>query len=49
MVDRPTVKMKVVATAGEDAWLTMVPNFRRLCDLADGTINEPNKYFRSDE
>lgn len=44
-VDRPTVKQKVVATAGEDAWLAMLPNFRRLCDLADGNTKEPSKYY----
>ena len=44
LVDRPVVKKKVVETAGEDAWLAMLPNFRRLCDLADGTTTEPSKY-----
>ena len=48
MVDRPTIKMKVVATAGEDAWLAMLPNFRRLCDLADGNTSEPDKYYLSE-
>lgn len=45
MVDRPTVKRKVVETAGEDAWFAMLPNFRRLCDLADGNTKEPSKYY----
>ncbi|MGE0130220.1 MAG: hypothetical protein AB7U82_19210 [Blastocatellales bacterium] len=45
MVDRPTIKQKVVETAGEDAWLAMAPNFRRLCDLADGNTKEPGKYY----
>ncbi|MBI1760980.1 MAG: hypothetical protein HYR56_06030 [Acidobacteria bacterium] len=45
MVDRPTIKQKVVETAGEDAWLAMLPNFRRLCDLADGNTKEPGKYY----
>jgi hypothetical protein len=44
LVDRPAVKQKVVETAGEDAWLAMWPNFRRLCDLADGNTKEPSKY-----
>jgi len=48
LVDRPTVKQKVVATAGEDAWLAMLPNFRRLCDLADGNTKEPSKYYDAD-
>jgi hypothetical protein len=48
LVDRPTVKQKVVETAGEDAWLTMLPNFRRLCDLADGNTKEPGKYYDQD-
>lgn len=49
MVNRPTVKAKVISTAGEDAWLTMLPNFRRLCDLADGNTTEPNKYYQGDD
>ncbi len=44
LVDRPTVKQKVIATAGEWAWLTMLSGFRRLCDLADGNTKEPGKY-----
>ncbi|MGH9938773.1 MAG: hypothetical protein ACREAM_21240 [Blastocatellia bacterium] len=48
LVDRPTVKRKVVETAGEDAWLTMLAGFRRLCDLADGKTTEPNKYYDQD-
>lgn len=44
-VDRPTVKRKVVETAGEDAWLAMLAGFRRLCDLADGRTTEPGKYY----
>ena len=45
LVDRPAVKQKVVETASEDAWLAMLPNFRRLCDLADGNTKEPDKYY----
>jgi hypothetical protein len=45
LVDRPTVKQKVVATAGADAWLTMMAGFRRLCDLADQKTSEPGKYY----
>jgi hypothetical protein len=48
LVDRPTVKQKVVETAGEDAWLTMLAGFRRLCDLADGRTTEPSKYYDRD-
>lgn len=47
-VDRPIVKQKVVATAGEDAWFAMLPNFRRLCDLADGNTKEPSKYYEQE-
>jgi hypothetical protein len=47
-VDRPTVKRKVVETAGEDVWLAMLSGFRRLCDLADGNTNEPSKYYDKD-
>ncbi len=45
LIDRPTVKQKVIETAGEWAWLTMLPGFRRLCDLADGNTKEPGKYY----
>ena len=45
LVNRPAIKQKMVATAGEDAWLIMLPNFRRLCDLADGKTTEPSKYY----
>lgn len=48
LVDRPRVKEKVIETAGEDAWLTMLPGFRRLCDLADGATTEPGKYYDRD-
>jgi hypothetical protein len=48
LIDRPAVKRKVVNTAGEDAWLAMLPNFRRLCDLADGNTKEPSKYYDQD-
>ena len=48
LVDRPTVKQRVVETAGDWAWLTMLPGFRRLCDLADGNTKEPSKYYDQD-
>jgi hypothetical protein len=48
LVDRPAVKRKVVETAGEDAWLTMMAGFRRLCDLADSRTTEPSKYYDRD-
>lgn len=44
LVERSTVKQKMIEVGGEDAWLIMLPNFRRLCDLADGKTKEPNKY-----
>ena len=47
-VDRPTVKRKVVETAGEDVWLAMLSGFRRLCDLADAKTTEPSKYYDQD-
>ncbi len=49
LVDRPTVKRKVVETVGEGGWLTMLSGFRRLCDLADGNTKEPSKYYEADE
>ncbi|PYP83070.1 MAG: hypothetical protein DMF61_24305 [Blastocatellia bacterium AA13] len=48
VVDRPTIKQKVVETAGDDAWLAMLPSFRRLCDLADGNTRESSKYYDND-
>lgn len=48
LVDRPTVKRKVVETAGEGAWLTMLAGFRRLCDLAGSKTTEPSKYYDQD-
>ena len=48
LVNRPTVKQKVVETVGEGGWLTMMSGFRRLCDLADGNTKEPSKYYDQD-
>jgi hypothetical protein len=48
MVDRPTVRQKVIDTVGEGGWLTMMSGFRRLCDLADGNTKEPSKYYDED-
>ncbi len=48
LVNRPTVKKKVVEIGGEDAWLTMLSGFRRLCDLADSRTTEPSKYYDRD-
>jgi hypothetical protein len=48
LVDRPTVKSKVVETVGEDGWFIMLSGFRRLCDLADGRTSEPGKYYDQD-
>lgn len=48
LVDRTGVKQKVTKVAGEDAWLAMLPNLRRLCDLADGNTTEPGKYYDQD-
>jgi hypothetical protein len=48
LIDRPNVKQKVVETTSEDVWLAMLPNFRRLCDLADGKTTEPGKYYDVD-
>jgi hypothetical protein len=45
LVDRPTVKQKVIETVGEGGWLTMLSGFRRLCDVADGKTTEPSKYY----
>ena len=48
LVDRATVREKVIETAGPDVWLAMLPNFRRLCDTADGNTQEPSKYYDHD-
>jgi len=48
LVNRPKVKTNIVQVAGEDAWLATLPNFRRLCNLADGKIDEPDEYYDQD-
>ena len=48
LVDRPTIKRKVIATVGEDGWLIMLAGFRRLCDLADSKTSESGKYYDLD-
>lgn len=48
LVDRPKVKQKVIELTNEDVWLAMLPNFRRLCDIADGNSKEPSKYYDRD-
>ena len=45
LVNRSVIKQKVIETASEDVWLAMLPNYRRLCDLADGNTTEPSKYY----
>ena len=48
LVNRPKVKENIIKVAGEDAWLASLSNFRRLCSLADGKIDEANKYYDED-
>lgn len=48
LVNRSTVKQKVLGVGGEWAWLTMLPGFRRLCDLAEGNTKEPSKYYEQE-
>ena len=48
LVDRPTVKQKVIESVGEGGWITMLAGFRRLCDLADGNTKEPSKFADRD-
>jgi len=48
LVNRPKVKENIVKTAGEDAWLATLSNFRRLCSLADGNSAEASKYYGED-
>ncbi len=48
LVNRPKVKTNIVQVAGEDAWLATLPSFRRLCNLADGKIDEPDEYYDQD-
>ena len=48
LVDRPTIKRKVIETVGEDGWLIMLAGFRRLCDLADSKTSEASKYYDLD-
>lgn len=44
-VNRSTVKENVVRVAGEDVWLAMLPEFRRLCARADNNTEQPDKYY----
>ncbi len=48
LVNRSKVKANIIEVAGEDAWLATLPNFRRLCHLAGGKIDEPDKYYDED-
>lgn len=48
-VDRAKVKANVVRVAGEDVWLAMLAEFRRLCDRADGRTSEAGKYYAQDQ
>jgi hypothetical protein len=48
LVARPSVKQKVIETAGEDVWLAMLSGFRCLCDVADSKTTEPGKYYDPD-
>jgi len=48
LVNRSKVKTNIIEVAGEDAWLATLPNFRRLCHLADGKVDEPDKYYDED-
>jgi hypothetical protein len=48
LVNRLNVKENIVRVSSEDAWLATLPNFRRLCNLADGKIDEPDKYYDED-
>lgn len=48
LVNRPKVKENITKVAGEDAWLASMPNFRRLCSLADGKTEEASKYYDED-
>jgi len=48
LVNRPKVKEIIIKTAGEDAWLASLSNFRRLCSLADGNSIETSKYYDED-
>ena len=47
-VDRSKVRQNIVRIAGEDVWLAMLAEFRRLCDRADERASEPNKYYNQD-
>lgn len=47
-VDRSKVRENVVRIAGEDVWLAMLAEFRRLCDRADEKTTEPSKYYNQD-
>lgn len=48
LVSRPQVRQHIINAGSEDAWLAVMPSFRRLCSLADGKVNEPDKYTASE-
>ncbi len=48
LVDRPKVRENIVEVTGEDAWLASMSNFRRLCRLADGKIDQGSEYYSED-
>jgi hypothetical protein len=46
LVNRPKIKEIIIEVSSEDAWLATLPNFRRLCNLADSKIDD--KYYDED-
>lgn len=45
LVNRTKIKENIIRVGGEDAWLGAMSNFRRLCSLADGNLDEQGKYY----
>ncbi|MGI8638441.1 MAG: hypothetical protein ACR2MG_00575 [Pyrinomonadaceae bacterium] len=40
------IKQNIINAKGEDVWFAMLPNWQRLFDLADGKVEERDKYYQ---
>lgn len=48
-VNRPKVKENIVRVGGDAAWAAIMGSFRRVCDIADGRSDQPDKYYTEKE
>ncbi len=45
-IKREMIKRNIINAKGEDVWFAMLPNWQRLFDLADGKVEERDKYYQ---